>query len=370
MNKIKRILHLNWRGEIGGAERFTFNLASKQKDIGMDVVIGYMADSHSWNIKCHETGIPVATFNMKNGFDFFHFLNYLIFLYRFKPDIIHAHDPTPMVYITKIFYPKCIFIRHVHGSNLGNEKWEKTSVILWNRQFLKYVDHFIANSHHTKKILLIKYHLPEQKVSVVYNGIDLHQFKPNKTEKVMRKELSIEPKSFVVGSVGRLHEQKGFDLFIEVAHKLACKNRNFTFIIVGDGDQRDNLIDQARVLNLNNHIIFTGFRTDIPEMISVFDIFLLTSKWEPFGIVLLEAMCIGKPIIAFRVDGISEVVNDDTAILIDPWDTDKMAAAILSLTTNRDRQSKLIQNGYKRVRDFDLGKITLQINDLYSSLTP
>ncbi len=185
MNKIKKVLHLNWQGGIGGAERFTFDLTLQQKDSGMDVVIGYMKDSNYWKIKCHELSISVVAFNMKNGFDIFHFINYLIFLYRFRPDIIHAHDPTPMVYITKIFYPKCKFIRHVHGSAIGNEKWEKSSVILWGKLFLRYVDHFIANSNHTKKILFMKYNIPERRVSVIYNGIDLHQFKSNKTEKAI-----------------------------------------------------------------------------------------------------------------------------------------------------------------------------------------
>ncbi len=159
-----------------------------------------------------------------------------------------------------------------------------------------------------------------------------------------------------------------FDLFIKVAQRLVSKNRNFTFIIVGDGPQRNNLINQAGSLNINNRIIFTGFRSDVPEMISVFDVFLLTSKWEPFGIVLLEAMCIGKPIIAFRVDGVNEVVDDKTAILVDPWNIEKMAAEIISIKADKNRRTALIQNGYKRVRDFDLGKIALQINDIYSTL--
>ncbi len=365
---MKRILHLNWWGVIGGTERFTFTLASKQKAMGLKPVIGYMTNSNVWFLKCHDTHVPVVEFNMKNGYDLFHFFNYIIFLYKFRPDIIHAHDPTPLVYLTKLIYPKCKFIRHIHGSSLGNEQWEKSRVILWNKLLLRYIDHFIANSNHTRNILIKKCFLPPERISIVFNGIDFDVFKTNKNKATMRNELSINPGAFVIGSIGRLSKEKGFELFIEVANKLVKYNDNYKFIIVGDGDQRSMLMKKAKDLNLTQHIIFTGSRTDIPELLSVFDIFLMTSKWEAFGIVLLEAMCMGVPIITFRVDGISEVVNERTAIMIEPWDIAQMTEKIILLHKDKEQRNILINNGLIRVRDFDINRISHRINDLYASL--
>ncbi len=368
MIKMKKILHLNWWGEIGGTERFTFTLASRQKAMGLQPIIGYMTNSNVWDLKCRDACVPIVEFNMKNGYDLFRFLKYIIFLYKFKPDIIHAHDPTPLVYLTKLIYPKCIFIRHIHGSSLGNEQWEKSLVILWNRLLLRYIDHFIANSNHTRSILLKKCFFPPGKVSIVFNGIDFDVFKTNKNKVTMRNELSINPEAFVIGSIGRLSKEKGFELFIEVANKLIKYNDNYKFVIVGDGDQRNFLMKKAKDLNLTQHIIFTGSRTDVPELLSVFDIFLMTSKWEAFGIVLLEAMFMRVPIVTFRVDGISEVVNERTAILIKPWDIAQMTREIILLQKDKEQRNSLINNGLIRVRDFDISRIAHQINNLYSSL--
>lgn len=363
-----KILHLNWKGYLGGAEIFTLNLAKAQQKMGYNVCVGYLSYSDLMAMMCQENNLNCAEFHMKNGFDVYHFLKYIIFLHKTKPTIIHAHDPTPLTFLTKLFYPKCIFVRHFHGTAYGNEIWERNRTLVWNRLILKFIDHYIANSLSTKSIVINKYgkKLP---ISTIYNGIDISEYKPQKTKAELKKEMEIDEATWIIGSVGRLHKAKGFDLFIDVAKVLLNKCQKLKFIIVGDGEIRDELIMKVREYGIFKNFIFTGFRTDIPDLLQIFDVFVMPSRWEAFGIVLLEAMAMCVPIVAFDVDGIREVIDHDCAIIVPPFDVSIMAESILRLIADSNLKSKLIENASKKIKQFDIHNIACQFINLYKNLT-
>lgn len=363
-----KILHINWSGDIGGAENFAFQLARTQKADGHDVAICYMTNRSIIGQQVIELGIKIFECEMRNAIDFFNFYKCLKLIQSEKYDIIHNHNGSPFLNIAKFFSPCSILINHCHGTRFGNEKWESNSILFWNRLSSCLVDHYFANSGHTKKIIIDKYGLPDHRTSVLYNGIDLGSFQPTKKRITIRREFGLKNPEKVIGTVARLTPQKGIDKFIEVAKRVTRDVKNVKFLIVGDGELRSALEEQVVKLNLQDKVIFTGARTDVANLLSIFDIFLLTSNWEPFGITLLEAMAMGVPIIAFSVDAVPEVVNETCAVLVNPGDIKTMSQEVVNLLGNRLKQEKLIQSGFKRVKEFNIKRISKKSIDVYKRL--
>lgn len=363
-----RILHLNWSGNIGGIENYTINLAKKQRELGLDARIGYLSKVGILGDYARRFDIPVTEFGMSSGFDIFNFKAYINYIKSYKPDVVHAHDPTPIVYLSKLFYPRGKYIRHFHGTSIGNKRWERKRALLFNNITTSLVDFFVTNSMSTKQIVLNKYKLIDNRIAVLYNGLDLDDFYPTKSRDEIKGEFNIRKDDKIIGTICRLEHNKGLDKFIEIARQIIPQNPNVKFIIVGEGSLYSSLKAQVDSLLLSNKIMFTGFRLDIPNLLSIFDIFLFTSECESFGLVLLEAMRIGVPIIAFNIDGIREVVNDNCAILVPRGAISEMTRSVVDILTNRDIREKLINNGFMKVRHFDIKNITEKTIKLYRRL--
>ena len=365
-----KILHCNWSGTLGGAENFAFQLAKAQKVAGHDVTIAYMADRLLIGQRAQDSGIKILECGMKNGYDFFRLVRYFQFMKKEKFNVIHNHTASRLSNAIKFFLPTSVLISHFHGGSLGNEKWEESNLLFWDRFSSGLVDRYIACSNHTKKVVMEKCRLPDCRVSVLYDGIDLESFRPVKKKAAIRREFGLKDSEKIVGTVARLVPQKGIDKFIEVAKRVLMEVDNVKFLIVGNGKLRPMLEEKVIKLDLHDKVIFTGSRTDVPDLLSVLDIFLLTSNWEPFGITLLEAMTVGVPIVAFAVDGVLEVVNETCAVLVSPGNIQMMSQETLNLFENKSKQKKLIQVGLERVKEFDIRKISRQSTEIYyESLT-
>ncbi|MDD2889372.1 MAG: glycosyltransferase family 4 protein [bacterium] len=362
-----KILHINWSGEIGGAETFVYNLAFAQKESHNDVTIAYMAKSSILGLKAQKTGIKTIEFNMCSGFDIIKGLKYVKFIRKEKFDIIHDHNGPPIVRLSKVFSGKSTFIQHIHGTKWGNIKWEKREVILWKRITNKFVDCWIANSEHTKKIASLKERIHASNIKVVYNGINLSEFKLSRGKSEIKKEFNIGKNDFIVGTVARLAPPKGIDNFIEVAKRI--DNPDIKFIIVGEGELENKLKLSVKEMNLQDKVIFTGAREDIPDILSIFDIFLSTSKWEAFGITIIEAMAVGLPVVAFAVDGIKEIVKENCGILVPYPNVDKVVETISFLKDNPAKRKEMGINGMEYVSNyFDIKITEAKIKALYEEV--
>ncbi|MDD5529184.1 MAG: glycosyltransferase family 4 protein, partial [bacterium] len=182
-----------------------------------------------------------------------------------------------------------------------------------------------------------------------------------------KREFNINEKELIVGVVGRLTLQKGIDKFIEVVKKIDVPD--IKFIIVGKGELENELKTLVKNMNLQDKIIFTGQRQDIPDILSIYDIFLSTSNWEPFGITIIEAMAVGLPVVAFAVDGIKEIVKENCGILVPYPDVDKIVETISFLKNNPDKRKEMGMNGIKYVSNwFDIKVIEAKIKALYKEM--
>lgn len=205
-----------------------------------------------------------------------------------------------------------------------------------------------ANLEDIKKYRIV----PEEKVTVIREGIDLANYQITVDKQKKREELKIPASAPVVGIVARLEAAKGHVYLMQAAQKILKEVPECYFVLVGRGHLRGKLESLAGELGIASRVLFTGFRDDMLEIMNIFDIFTLPSLWEGLGIVLLEAMAFRLPIVATRVGGITDVVVDgETGILVPPKDPDSLADAIIALLGDNQRASGMGAKGYIRVME-------------------
>jgi len=360
-----KVLHINWSGDLGGAENFAYELAKRQF-VGVKRLaptIAYMSRKSVLGTKAEQEGMRIVEFNMRSGFDIFNFKRYLSFIKGEKFDIIHDHNGPPLVRLSKIWSPHSIFIQHIHGPKITPTRWESPRVLWWKRITSRLVDWYIANSNYTKEVAMRKEKISKSLISVVYNGIDIDKFvgASRRLAPTIREEFGIKNDEWVVGIVGNLVPAKGIDKFIQVANKVD----NAKFVIVGEGELRSKLEHLVKSLKLNGKVLLIGARDDIPNILSMLDVLLLTSNWETFGIILVEAMASGIPVIAFNVGGVAEVVPEDCGMLIPP-DISKAVESIFFLRNNPEIAKKMGTAGIRwAIEKFDIKKIAKQVENIY-----
>lgn len=168
-------------------------------------------------------------------------------------------------------------------------------------------DKIVTISEYEKRIALKNKICNENKIEVILNGIDLDKCKSVKVEKT---ELGYKEKDFIIGCAARLSEQKDPLLFADAAGYIAKKHPDARFIWVGDGELRENFITALKKNNVFDKTTITGWVNNPYDYISVFDVAVLFSKWEGFGLCLAEYLALGKPVAAANVGAVSEIIQD------------------------------------------------------------
>ena len=209
----------------------------------------------------------------------------------------------------------------------------------------------------------------KDKYKLIRSAINLEAFNPKLYDKkVTRKRLGIPADALVVGNVGRLSIQKNPMEWLRVASLLSEKMGNIYFLMVGDGPLRDEVEETIREFKLEEKVILTGLRRDVPRLMSAMDIFLLTSKWEGLPRVLPQAMSMGIPVVATIADGTAEIIeNGKTGFLCETGDINRMAAVCLELLNDSKLRDEIGDNGKKQVRrEFDVKLMIKEIDHLYT----
>ena len=173
-----------------------------------------------------------------------------------------------------------------------------------------------------------------------------------------------------MGNVARLNDQKGQIFFLQAIPEILKTISDTKFLIVGDGPLRNKLEEMSKKLKINRNVIFTGIRDDIPEILSIMDVFVLPSMVEGLPIVLLEAMAMGKPVVASRVGGIPEVINHGlTGILIEPANPSEIASSVVNLLKNPAEAKRIGDAGRRKVgRKFIVDVMARKIEGVYDEI--
>ncbi len=235
----------------------------------------------------------------------------------------------------------------------------------------RHCDGFIAVSDAVRRVLVEDHRIPDAKVVMIHNsGVELDTFGPDGRNGLeLRQELGLDPKAPVVGTIGRLVYQKAHDVFLRAAHLVTKAVPDVQFLIVGEGPLRPSLERMKEDLGLHT-CRFAGFRPDIPNMLSLMDVFALASILEGSPVVILEALGAVRPIVATRIDGVTDVLRHGvTGLLVPPGDPAALADAIVSLLKDRELSCRLAEAGRKLVeKRFSLSRMVEEVDRFYTTL--
>jgi len=213
--------------------------------------------------------------------------------------------------------------------------------------------------------------LSRRPVRLVHNAIDLGRFCSVRASRELLSEWwGIPPDSCVVGSIGALTERKGFRFLLRAAQRTLREIPDAFFLVIGDGELRDELNRLTAELGIAERVVFTGARQDVELLLSLMDVFVLPSLWEGLPTVLMESMAAGVPVVATDIPGTGEVVtHGETGYLVPPQDPAALAAAIVHMLKDREQASLLTEVARREVRArFSIQSIAEQYEELYTDL--
>jgi glycosyltransferase involved in cell wall biosynthesis len=282
---------------------------------------------------------------------------------RLKPDVVHAHDPhaVAMASLALSFgapspAPALIASRRVDFHLKGNSfsRWK-------HRQ----VDCFIAASEAIRR-MLVGDGVPADRAVTVHEGIDVDHVLAAPAVNV-HEAFWLPHGAPVVGNVAALVPHKGHRHLIEAAHLVVREVPDARFIILGEGELRDQLERQVRESQLDKHVLLPGFRADVLGCLKGFDLFAMSSVTEGLGTSLLDAMACSKAVVATQAGGMPEVVDEGrTGFLVAPRDHHAMARAIVRLLTEEPLRRQMGEAGSARVRErFTVERMVVETAAVY-----
>ncbi len=308
----KNIFFLNTCRDWGGGEKWTFETAEALAKKDYNVVVGSIPESDLFN-KSKKAGIKTKKVLVKgslttlNIYKLYSFINYLkkkninVLFLNLSQDLKFGGIAGHKAGVNKIIYRR--------GSAIPIKDRFYTKFLLGDC-----VTDIIANSKSTKKTILKNTSdwLSNEKIKIIYNGLKLKKIKNSNKRNLydIREEFNIGSDDIIISNVGRLSLQKGHKYLLEAIKQVKENIDNFKVLIIGKGELEDEIKRKAKGLKLMDKIIFTGFRTDIYNILYQSDFLLHTALWEGFGYVIAEAMAVGLPVVSTDVSNISEIMED------------------------------------------------------------
>ncbi len=357
----------------GGAEKLLVaSLPYLNRDI-FDYRVAYFLRSRNHLVQeIERERIPVLCLDTESPYDLRVFHRLVRLLRDQRTDILHIFSPYPGV-VGRLAARFAGVKAVVYTEHSPLEK-HNAVVRLGNVLTYPLNDATIAVSQAVMRSLSERQILCRGTFQVIHNGTNLSAIRSSGADPdQVKRSLGINPRHSVVGNVANLRPAKGHGHLLEAARVVLDQFPEVTFVVVGrekvDGYLR-KLEDQAERLGIRDRVIFTGFRYDVNRLMTAFDVLVLPSLWEGFGMVLLEAMALGKPVIGTRVGGIPEVIEDGVnGYLVEPGSPQQLAQKLLGLLRDQRLRSQMGQKGLQRVQErFDIKNNVRTVEQVYASV--
>lgn len=360
------ILHLiNYTGG-GGTESYIYSLAQKLHNNNCKFFIAYSEKGNSFN-RFENLGIHMIHLPMDSPYDFKAALELKTICRENDIDVVHTHflRENYISIISKILgnRVKLINTRHMLDSN-------SAIVQFTNKIMTNFNSNIIAVSKAVERLL--KEELGStNRIKLIYTGIDPENWVTELP--TFRDEFNIDKDTIILTSTARFSHEKGHVFLLDSIFyiKENLKNDNnlpsFKFVLVGDGILFDPMIDYAKSLGIYDHIIFTGYRNDIANILNSSDVFICMSEREAFGISIMEAMATGLPVITTDSGGTREIItNKETGIILDFNDIETMSSSIISLIKSQKLRNFYSEKGFSLIKDkFSLDRTASETYNLY-----
>jgi glycosyltransferase involved in cell wall biosynthesis len=359
-----KILHIITRMEQGGAPWVVLNLIKRLDPLRYKslLVSGYANDPSKDLIpKAREMGIAVETVHhlvreVNPVKDLLSLYSLVSIIKKNGCEVVHTHTSKAGILgrLAAWFCGVKVIVHSTHGTIFHGyfSPLLLRFFVLVEKFTAKFTDRIICLSRKEIDEYLEEGIGRREQFTAIYNGLDLSTFEmTNKDLKEIRKGLDIEDKDYVGATIGRLTRVKGQRYLIEALPLIKKEIPNIVLLIAGDGEDIESLKSLAAASHVSSCVRFLGHREDIADILACVDCFYLTSLNEGFGIVLLEAMAMRKPIIATEVGGIPEVIiNEETGILVPPGDPQAIAQATLELYHDPRLRERMGLSGYSRLK--------------------
>ncbi|MBU2869095.1 glycosyltransferase [Colwellia sp. E2M01] len=364
-HKKLNIMHITYDMRIGGTEMVIKNIidGSEHNQFKMSVLciespLGPFAE------ELQKDGIEFFEFNRQPGFDKKLIASIRKTIKENNIDIIHCHQYTPWVYgVIAAAFTKTKVIFTEHGRFYPDSSTWKRKLI--NPILNLFTDQVTAISKATKQALVEFENISEKSIDVIYNGIAPLQVDDEEV-RALKESLGIPDNHMVLGTVARFDPIKNHTMMLKAFSKVLVEHPNTTLMIVGDGEERENIERCIKTLNLANNVILTGYESKPAYHIALMDIFLLSSLSEGTSMTLLEAMSIGKPCVVTNAGGNPEIVIEgENGFVTINKDESLFAEAMIKIISEEYKYLELSLAAKKR---FDSYFSATTMNYLYSNI--
>lgn len=263
--------------------------------------------------------------------------------------------------------PAVLSTKHNMAYVRSQNGWLMRNLFYWPAMYLS--DQIVTVTEALRQQTIERLRISPTRVTTIHNGIDAERYYQPDARAATRAALGLAPDAFVLTYTGRLIGGKGLEEVLRAAQPLVERHPACRVLIVGEGELQERLQQLAGELGLLSHVVFAGFRRDVPEVLAASDVFVLPSFSEGLPLSVLEAMAAGKPVVVSRVGGVPEIVHDgETGLMIRPGDVPGLTAALLSLIEDPARRTALGARGRQHVQEhFSVPSMIARYQDLYQA---
>ncbi|MEW6089021.1 MAG: glycosyltransferase family 4 protein [bacterium] len=375
-----KIIQIVTKLELGGAQVIVLDLCRKLIAENMEVILitndeGILVPDAKAikNLKIYFVPELDRKINIKKDIKCLITLSKI--LKKEKPYIVHTHSSKAGILgrlaarINKV--PIVVHTIHGFAFNESQNAFYNKFIVFLERLSARWADILIAVSY---DVMLKGQHKNigrEDQYRVICNGVDislLRNIKIDKNNKI--KELNLDASFPIIGMIACLKPQKSPQDFVKVAETVLQKNKNAQFILIGDGILRNEVEMLINNYELEDNVHLLGWRRDIPDLLSIMDIFVLTSLWEGLPLTVLEAMTCKKPVVVTNIDGNKDIVIDgQNGFLCEPGNIKQMAEKIIYLIENPYYAETMGLSAYRFVQNFDKEKMLDGNIEIYKKLS-
>ena len=370
-----RILLVITSSHIGGTEKFLYQMVTRLDRARFQPVVcslkkpGYFAQClKQQGIRVYSLDMPEKINGLTPLYFLLGFVRLVYLIKKEKCDLIHsflyranllARLAGPIAGVSHIISSERCLTRHKHPL-----------AVWFDRRTVHLSRYVLANSRAVAKQLRVRERVSPEKIRIIYSGIDQKEQQSQEKITALKSSLGISSQEYVIGCAARLHPDKGLEDLLRAAAIIGKNFLLFRILLVGDGPQRGYLQEMAHALGIGQHVIFTGFRTDVDSLIQTFNLFVLPSFEEGFSLAVMEAMVFGIPVITARVGGMPEIIiSNKTGILVPSHEPQVLAQEILRLMHNPRLAQKLGAAGKLQVKNkFSFSQCLEQIENVYAEV--
>lgn len=369
MNKESKVLHLIDSLAFGGAQTVVKGIFESQST-NLNFFL-FALRRRETLVEVNHPNVQIYNSTKKYSFTPLFILRDLI--NKENINILHCHLFRSIFFglIVKLFFfPKIKLIFHIHGSILEHP----LLYMLFFNFFQKKIDVFIAVSFLIKKEILKITKVPESKIIVLYNFVDLSKFNKNKIYwdiVKFKKDLGLNNNDFVVGFGARLVKLKGWTEFLEAASLITKEKKvqSIKFFIVGDGKDKLKMLSVLKKLNLNQSVFYLGYEPDMIKFYSILDCFVMPSHREAMGIAELEAQALGVPVVVSDIPGLAEIIiNNQNGITFMVGNSFDLAEKIKLIANNYELRKSIIKNSLNNISKYSLENYLITLNKIYEDI--